>query len=206
MPNSRPIKLRKETKKQTPHLQKKKWPILKGFLGGVISTLGVMGTLLAVWPRIGVEISGPTDSLNSFSLTSVITNNGLLELKNVTVFAGYGKFIMVKRTESFGNIQKLMSIDIKDIPGVTLTGWMAKPTWHANSMKMDEKFSVPIGDLFKSGQNNKLGRADFAVMVSYNIWIFPYSFEKTQRFTTLPKSDGTLEWLYHPNDFPQKYK
>jgi hypothetical protein len=148
-------------------------------------------------------------SKKSFFANAVITNNGIFPLENVTIGMRCGPFNYIPMKESFEEAETVLGPDILDTEPFTQNG-VGEKEWRTDKLGMDQKFSArlenpvevqsflvyPRSTIQLKTPFIKLFRIHIGVVVGYNLWFFPFRFEKQQMFRTVPVSENLLEWLY----------
>lgn len=178
----------------------------------LVSIVGVIGSLAWIRPRIGIEMSGSFNPLDSKSWANVvITNNGLIPLRNVAVGVRFGPFQYIPAESGFDEAETILGPDTIDTKPYKHPGF-GFAQWKTDELGLDQKFTVrmpPPVELKsylvypKHVIENKPGfvklfRLHMSVIVDYNFWIFPFRLEKSQMFRTVPSEDcnDCLDWIY----------
>ena len=187
-----------ETKKPLKKTRKKnRFHRLKIFLTGVTATISLGAALYPFWPHIEIELNGPTNPINAFSVPSVITNIGIFPLENIQVTLGRGTMTFINKNISF-NMWRKNHPETSDIHDASKGPTMTNKNWFRKKLRLDEKMSIYLSDEIAQTGESKLYYADISIVVFYNLWIFPIRFEKQQRFSTRIRTDGLIDWLYEP--------
>jgi hypothetical protein len=150
-----------------------------------ITVLGLVATVLTLWPRVVVDSSEPVDPKNPLSASFTVINTGYLPLRDVTVLLGVGRIV-------FGTGR----LDPNVVPN--FRSRLVRPEWQHHRLAMDERFAVTVGDLFRTDSTARVSAADIAVVVTYKPWLLPLSGEKVFRFVTKRQTDGLLYWYPLP--------
>ena len=154
---------------------------LRALLAGTITTIGVVGTLVAFWPRPVVSASDPVDLDNPFSASFTITNNNVVPLHNLDVSVALGNIKTAKNIILQGSDKQFRSL-------------LRRPEWTHQQLDMDEKFSITIADLFNV-RTNPVIEAKIRIHVSYNPWLLHFiKRQKSFGFELKRQTNNKLYW------------
>lgn len=175
------------TQQETPRIQStfplaKKilihgWKIFSGFAV-------VIGLVITFYPKIDVSIESSPNSNNIFSIPFTISNDGLLYIKNIDVWASpvelkaKNKRVIIKGAAGFGTRYK-----------------------KANSMlpvlKAGDKYTVIIP--FPPDFDNIVSEyTDIGLIVQFMPPLIPFQMERVFRFRASRTTDGVLIWHRQP--------
>ncbi|SEE79086.1 hypothetical protein SAMN05519104_7498 [Rhizobiales bacterium GAS188] len=174
--------------------QPEKKPHWLGRSAGVaVAIIGTAAAIVTFWPRMTVELTGPSDNSNPLSVSFVIANTGYIPLENLNIGIGlchldFGKLI-------------LKSERIKD--GAECRGYnsseFVKPTWKNHRLGMDEKMTIRVQDLFNDPARTFSG-GDITITIKYQPWIIPIASERQVRFVAAKDAEGKFQWAAQPID------
>jgi hypothetical protein len=207
MPESRGRKYTPE-RKPLPNLRpkpkpKKEWTQFRKLVAvvlGLATLLGVPAAIVVFWPRVTVDILAPENPLNALSAPFVVTNIGIMPLRNVSFSMGVCRITLKMPNGSPLNIVGTPDhpIDPSTPRCATSNGArFATPSWSNHRLAPDERYSGNLADphTFDAGSNNLISDADISMVVSFRPWVIPWTKEAEFRFVTKPQPDGTLRWF-----------
>ena len=165
---------------------------ISNFLGGVGSAIAVISFVIIFLPRIGIEMNGPADPY-SLKSNAIITNNGLLTLRDVKVMEGQGYFAFMPPHVTFEETEKISGPETHDADDFKQA--YGEADWNIKKLPTDEKFTITFEEPFEH-PGYKIFRAHVAIIVTYKLWFWPFRFERQQRFWAKHRQDGRFDWLY----------
>jgi hypothetical protein len=191
VPESRPRKRPKNQPQQARPQQKleSKHSMLHTIVEwslGIMTVIGTVVGLVVFLPRVTVDIGELTDPSNAYTITFVITNAGIIPLKNVQPILGIGMLISGPPQIVPDGWDGPFQSRIKFTPW--LTKWMAA----------DEKYEIRLDDAIHFGPNVKFGGAHISIGVEYQPWFLPLTRTKEFRFFTRLEPNGRLTWVRAP--------
>ncbi len=154
--------------------------MVMGIFLAVMTIIGGIVAVMTLIPRVSISINGPTDIANALSIIVTVTNNSMFSLSDVWVSLGICEIDPKSDSKKHNTCNNILT-------------YFVPKRWHRDILSVDEKYNVPIGEIFTSGN---LHYADISIRVDFYSWLWPWKFLREQRFHTKRRGDGRLDWLY----------
>jgi hypothetical protein len=147
---------------------------LLAFLGGFV-------ILLALYPRLTVTISGPSDNLQVLSSSFMVSNYGLLPARSVSTTCMLGEVALRSNFSGGGSLVPMVS------PGIP----------ESLTLYPGAKESIPFRNCFAFSSEILTG-AHFGLRVTYRPSFWPQTRTVTQEFYASNTGNGQVVWHRYP--------
>ncbi|MGF7182262.1 hypothetical protein [Tunturiibacter psychrotolerans] len=147
-----------------------------GWAGG---TLGIVASLIAIWPRMTIIVSEPVDPENAMSASVTITNTGFIPLLRV-------RPLWELHEMTFGDPSNPSKV-LGDKNMIRLTN-----TWAPKSLNHDDEIEFGLNDIW--GNQPYMLSADGAIVVEYRLPLIPHSFSRVFPVIARKQTDQKFHW------------
>jgi hypothetical protein len=154
-----------------------------GLIGGV---LGLIFTIMRLWPQIAIEPTAAADASNPFSGYFKITNEQAYPLTDVGVEASLwcARIGRGDNTSPIDKCERSMRT--------------SKQRWTKHVLEPHEPYEITPSELMFVTPASALLYAQVSIFVTYKPWKLPIHGEKEFRFESRRLPDGKIEWLHIP--------
>jgi hypothetical protein len=160
------------------------WPLTAKLGSGALALLAIAGAIATFFPRLSVDLSGPLNPSNPFSLRATVTNAGFLQLRDIEPALSLCEI-------DLPNHSKILTAGACD----ETTTRLMPPVWRRHVLAIDDKYTIPIEEFFNFTKSSvESGR--IIISIRYRPWYFPFTRLAAFKFVARKREDGSLEWLH----------
>jgi len=145
--------------------------------------IGGIAALLALLPRVTVNVSDPVDSGNPFSASATITNTGYIPLLATTP------------SIAINLILPQSGVGVRGAPGgPPYASRLRTPEWIPRDLGLDDKFTIALNEFDVPIYPKELYYADVAIVVEYRLPIIHLKREKLFPLIARKQTNGRFYW------------